>query len=352
MNDEDLMGLAVAAAKQAGVATWWNPGVGAVVVKNGHVLATGHTQPYGGPHAERDALSQLAPGQAAGATLYVTLEPCNHYGKQPPCTQLIIDSGIQRVVIAQLDPHALVTGKGVAALRHHGIEVVTGIGTQQAAQVNPHYNFFYRHHRPWVTLKQAVSLDGRISAGPGQRTAITNQAVYQRVHQERAGFQGIVIGSTTAIVDDPTLVPTPQLTHLPIRVVLDRRGRLADYPDRQLFRDGLAPTWVFTERKSLPDRLGPRAWVFVLPDCSVPAVVQVLAEEGVQSLYVEGGPTIQNAFARAGLVEEVLTYLSPVMLGQEGVPGFAPPETWKFQDQQLELLGNNVRIAERERQDV
>ena len=153
-------------------------------------------------------------------------------------------------------------------------------------------------------------------------------------------------------MDDPTLVPTPQLTHLPIRVVLDRRGRLADYPDRQLFRDGLAPTWVFTERKSLPDRLGPRAWVFVLPDCSVPAVVQVLAEEGVQSLYVEGGPTIQNAFARAGLVEEVLTYLSPVMLGQEGVPGFAPPETWKFQDQQLELLGNNVRIAERERQDV
>ena len=352
MNDETLMERAVAAAKQAGAATWRNPQVGAVVVKNGHVLATGHTQPYGGPHAERDALSQLAPGQAAGATLYVTLEPCNHYGKQPPCTQLIIDSGIRRVVIAQLDPHALVTGKGVAALRQHGIEVVTGVGAPAAAQVNPHYSFYYRHHRPWVTLKQAVSLDGRVSAGPGQRTAITNQAVYQRVHRERANFQGIVVGSTTAIVDNPTLLPSVQLAHLPIRIVLDRRGRLADYPDLRLFNDGLAPTWVFTENAALPDRLGPRARVFVLPDCSVPAAVQALAEEGVQSLYVEGGPTIHAAFARAGLVEEVLTYLSPTMLGQNGVPGFTPPGAWKFQDQQLELLENNVRIAERERQDV
>ncbi len=352
INDQYFMKIAIDQAKQA-TATWQNPQVGAVVVKDGEILASGHTQRFGGPHAERDALTKLTSAQTQGATLYVTLEPCNHYGKQPPCTQLIIDRGIKRVVIAETDPHSLVTGKGIAQLRQHGITVVIGVSEQAAAQVNPHYNFFFRHGRPWITLKQAISLDHRVSAGPGQRTVITNRAVYDRVHQERARFQGIVIGSTTAIVDNPTLVPQPQPAFMPVRIVLDRRGRLADHPQLKLLHDGLAPTWVFTASPTLADRLSATtARVFCLPTCGVEEVVAAVAKEGLQSLYVEGGPTIHRAFAAADLVEEVTTYIGPQMLGQNGVAAFTPPVPWSFLDRQVELLGDNVRITERKQEHV
>lgn len=352
MDDRYFMQLAIDQAKQA-VDTWQNPRVGAVVVRAGKVLATGHTQPFGGPHAERTALSKLSPRQAQGATLYVTLEPCNHYGKQPPCTDLIIKMGINRVVVAETDPHALVTGKGINNLRQHGIEVVTGVSERAAALVNPHYNFFFRQGRPWVTLKQAVSLDHRVSAGVGQRTAITNQAVYRQVHQERANFQGIVVGSTTAIVDDPTLLPQPRPRFMPVRIVLDRRGRLADYPQLKLLSDDLAPMWLFTANATVANRLkGLPVRVFYLPDCSIKAVLTVLAQQGIQSLYVEGGPTIHGAFATAGLVEEVITYLDPQMLGTGGVAAFTPPVPWKFAYRRLTVLGDNVRIVERKREDV
>lgn len=347
IGDQYFMEMAIEQAQRA-VDTWQNPQVGAVVVKAGKVLATGYTQPFGGLHAERNALEKLSPQQAHGATLYVTLEPCNHYGKQPPCTELIIKSGIKRVVVAETDPHALVTGKGISNLRQHGIEVTTGVNAGAAAQVNPHYSFFFRHGRPWVTLKQAVSLDHQVSAGPGRRTAITNRAVFRRVHQERARFQGIVVGSTTAIVDDPTLLPQPQSHFMPVRIVLDRRGQLANYPQLKLLTDGVAPTWIFTTNVTLAHRLKDfPVRVFILPTCSVKEVVTVLARQGIQSLYVEGGPTIHQAFATAGLVEEVITYLAPQMLGAGGVAAFIPPVPWKFPNRQVEVLGDNVRIMER-----
>lgn len=347
IDDQYFMEMAIEQAKRA-VDTWQNPQVGAVVVKAGKVLATGYTQPFGGPHAERNALEKLSPQQAHGATLYVTLEPCNHYGKQPPCTELIIKLGIKRVVVAETDPHTLVTGKGISNLRRHGIEVITGVSEEAAARVNPHYNFFFRHDRPWVTLKQAVSLDHQVSAGPGQRTAITNQAVFQRVHQERAGFQGIVIGSTTAIVDNPTLLPQPQPRFMPARIILDRRGQLANFPQLKLLNDGAALTWIFTANMALVHRFKDfPVRVFFLPICSVKEVITELVQQGIQSIYVEGGPTIHYAFATAGLVEEVITYLAPQMLGAGGVAAFVPPVPWKFSNCQVEVLGDNVRIMER-----
>ena len=352
MNDQEMMELAVDEARSAGPATWQNPQVGAVVVKDGQVLSTGHTQPFGGPHAERDAITKLTPDQCHGATLYVTLEPCDHYGKQPPCTKLIIDRQIKRVVVAQVDPHPIVAGKGLATLRQHGIEVVTGVDSQAAEAVNPHYNFFFRHGRPWATIKQAVSLDHMVSAGSGKRTAITNQAVYRRVHRERAGYQASVIGSTTAIVDNPTLTPIPRPAHLPTRVVLDRRGRLADHRDLHLLNDGLAPTWVFTADPQLKDQLGGQVRETCLDDCSIPKVVKALADAGIQSLYVEGGPTIHAAFDQAGMVDEVLTYLSPHLLGQGGVPAWTPSEPWPAKQAQVEQLGDNVRITERKQSNV
>lgn len=350
MDDVELMKLAIDQAQKAGVATWQNPQVGAVVAKDGRVLATGYTQPFGGPHAERNALSKLTADQTRGATLYVTLEPCNHFGKQPPCTQLIIQRGIKRVVIAETDPHSLVTGKGIATLRHQGIEVKTGVCEKEAAEVNPHYNFFYQHGRPWITLKQAVSLDYRVSAGRHQRTTITNQEAFRRVHRERAAFQGIVVGSTTAIVDNPELVPVPRPHWRPTRIVLDRRGRLGAHPNLRLLTDQAAPTWIFTANPALANQVKVR--VACLQPFSIEGVVKAVAKEGLQSLYVEGGPTIHRAFAKAGLVEELLTYLAPQLLGEQGVKAFSPDIPWKFIDRRIELVGDNVRIEERKREDV
>ncbi len=346
--DEKWMNLAIAQAKRADYTTWQNPRVGAVVVKDGQLLATGHTHEFGGVHAERDAINKLAADQLRGATLYVTLEPCSHYGKQPPCADLIVDSGIRRVVIAETDPHALVTGKGIRRLRANGLEVVTGVLADRAAAVNPHYNFYFQKHRPWVTLKQAVSRDGKVAAFPGERTMITNQVVYDRVHQERAWFHGIVIGSQTAIVDNPTLLTTAPTNFPPVRIILDRRGRLAQHPTLHLLKDGAAPTWVFTSDPTLKIRLaGSHAEVIDQADAGISAVVAECGRRGLQALYVEGGPTIHRAFLKSGLVNELLTYQGVGLIGEQGVAGAWYPKEGAKHGALVEQLGDNIRISER-----
>lgn len=341
--DEKWMGLAIVQARRADYTTWQNPRVGAVVVKDNQLLATGHTHEFGGVHAERDAIRKLTASQLQGATLYVTLEPCSHYGKQPPCADLIVDSGIRRVVVAETDPHALVTGKGIRRLRDSGLEVVTGALADRAAAVNPHYNFYFQKHRSWVTLKQAVSRDGKVAAAPGERTTITNQAVYDRVHQERAWFHGIVIGSQTAIVDNPTLLTTASTGFPPVRIILDRRGRLAQHSALQLLQDGAAPTWVFTSDPTLKERLADsHAEVIYQMDAGIPSVVTECGRRGLQALYVEGGPTIHRAFLKSGLVNELLTYQGAGWLGEHGVAS-----AWHPKDAAGELLGDNIRIVER-----
>lgn len=347
-TDQRLMELAISQARKAGAETWLNPRVGAVIVRNNRILAVGHTHKYGGLHAERDAISKLSPKQLLNSTLYVTLEPCNHYGKQPPCSQLIIKSGIRRVVIAETDPHPLVAGKGIANLRVHGIEVQTGVLTERACQLNPHYNFYFRHQRPWITIKQSISLDGKVSAQPGRRTAVTNQEVYDRVHRERADYQGIVVGSETALVDNPNLLTTVDTPFPPVRIILDRRGRLGTNPRLKLLNDGRAPTWIFTNNPALARELQTTlAKVIVLTQSSIQAVISEVAKRGLQALYVEGGPTIQQAFLRAGMADELITYVSPQFLGIAGVSGLQSKKRLTFAKTQIELLADNVRIAER-----
>lgn len=352
-NDEEMMRLAIKQAQLADWSTWQNPRVGAVVVKNSRVLATGHTHAFGDIHAERDAISKLSPEQLLNSTLYVTLEPCNHYGKQPPCADLIVASGINRVVIAETDPHALVTGKGIQKLRDHGIAVETGVLESEAVAVNPHYNFYFRHQRPWVTLKQALSLDGKVASAPGTRTAITNRLVYERVHQERAWFHGIVIGSQTAIVDDPLLTTTARTDFPPVRIILDRRGRLGQHRELRILHDRAAPTWVFTTNPALSTQLAAtNAAVIYQAQPTIAAVVKECGRRGLQSLYVEGGPTIHRAVLDSGLVNELLTYLSPRLLGQQGVTGFQSARPITPRAVAIEQLGDNVRITERVDEDV
>lgn len=350
-QEEEFMTAAVQEASKAGNETWLNPRVGAVVVKDGNIISRGHTHQFGDIHAERDALSKLSDDQTAGATLYVTLEPCDHYGKQPPCTQLIIDRRIKEVVVAQTDPHPIVAGKGLNQLKEAGITVRTGLLEKEARALNPHYNFFFEHDRPWVTLKQAISLDDRVSAGQGQRTAITNHQVYERVHKERANYQGIVIGSQTAIIDNPKLLTTVKSPYPPIRIVLDRRGRLEHYPNLTILQNAEAPTWILTTNVNLKSKLSSSpAKVFTLNNGTMSEVISTISKQGLQSLYVEGGPTIQRAFASAGIVDELITYLSPRLLGNNGVLGFQSPRPIPVSKPAIEVLGDNVRISERKQE--
>lgn len=349
--DEKWMQVAIDQAKLAHD-TWQNPKVGAVIVKNGRLLAKGHTQPFGGIHAERDAIQKLTLKQLKGATLYVTLEPCNHYGKQPPCSELIVKSQFKRVIIAETDPHSLVTGKGIHYLQKNGIEVQTGVLATTARKVNPYYHFFFQQGRPWITVKQSVSLDYRVSEARETRTAITNEQVYRRVHQERGNYQGIVIGSTTAIIDDPTLLTTKGGKYPPIRIILDRRGRLLQHPQLQLLTDHQAPTWLFTTNQALKNKFSDRCRVFCLADGSLSMVIRTITDQGLQSLYVEGGPTIHAAFMNQGLVDELVTYVSPKLLGMHGQSGMQVKGPRNFQRVQIDVLDDNVRIAERSRKNV
>lgn len=344
-SDEYYMKLALREAKKGRYQTWKNPMVGAVIVKNGQILAKGHHIHYGQNHAERDAISKLTPEQLFNSTLYVTLEPCNHYGKQPPCSDLIVKSKIKRVVVGQIDPHKLVTGKGIAKLRANGIEVKTGVLAEQAAELNQFYTYFYQNNQPWVTLKQATSLDYKVNKAKLTRTKVTNQIVYERVHRERADYQAVMIGSNTAIVDNPSLLTSVRTDYPPIRIVIDRRGRLLAHQDLHLLTDGLAPTWIFTKNSDLVHlSLNKKVRVFLLKTKQIKEVLSLLAKEEVQSVYLEGGPTLAAAFLKAGLVNRVIDYVSPRFLGNKGQFAVLPEQEINLHQVKIEKLADNLRI--------
>lgn len=342
-TDKDIMLLALKQAALARYQTYTNPMVGAAIVKNGQLLATGYHHRFGAFHAERDAISKLSPEALSGSTLFVTLEPCNHYGKQPPCSQLIIDSKIKKVIIAQEDPHQIVKGKGIKALKAAGIEVETGLLKEKAIELNSHYNYFYQSGLPFITLKQAVSLDNKVALS-GKRTQITNQAVWQQVHRERANYQAIMIGSETALIDNPKLLASIASPYPPIRIIIDRRGRLLRHPELQLFHNRAAPTWIITEKQA-ESQLPPQIKVWQLQQADPKSVALFLAEKGIQSLYLEGGPTLASSFIKAGLVNQIITYIAPKYLGQKGKDSCLMVHPLQLHEVAITQFDNNVRIS-------
>ncbi len=344
VSDEAYMALAIKMAEKGRHDTWKNPRVGAVIVKDDQILATGYHHHFGDQHAERDAISKLTSEQLFNSTLYVTLEPCNHFGKQPPCSRLIVARHVRRVVIACVDPHKLVTGKGIETLKKAGIQVTVGVLADQAAKLNPYYNFFYQNDRPWVTIKQAVTLDHKVGIAD-QRIRVTNQSVYERVHQERADYQAIMIGSDTAIIDDPTLLTSVASDYPPIRVVVDRRGRLCDHLQLKLLQAGSVETWLLTQSQELlAHRFPENVKAFELSGEKVSDVLEVLAKQALQSVYVEGGPTIQRAFLDEKLAVDMITYVSPHFLGKQGIDGVTPEDEISLDDTAIERLGDDIRV--------
>jgi diaminohydroxyphosphoribosylaminopyrimidine deaminase/5-amino-6-(5-phosphoribosylamino)uracil reductase len=306
-----------------------NPIVGACIVTDeGVVVGDGAHERAGEPHAEVHALDE-AGARARGATLYCTLEPCSHTGRTGPCTDRIIAAGIRRVVAAMEDPFPLVRGRGFAALRAHGIEVEEGLGREAALRLNQPFLTSVRDGRPFVIVKAAASLDGRIARAPGERTPLTSAAANRRVQYLRAQVDAIGVGSETVLADDPLLTVRDVYRERPlIRVIFDRRRRTP------------ASARVFSTIKDGP--------VLVVGSRGedLQSVLRHLASEGIQSLLLEGGAQIHAAAWDAGLVDYVQLFVAPVALGREGVPLFGgrPWSMSSLIDPRVELLGPDTLI--------
>jgi diaminohydroxyphosphoribosylaminopyrimidine deaminase/5-amino-6-(5-phosphoribosylamino)uracil reductase len=328
--DQRFMALALTLGRRGQGRTWPNPAVGAIMVRDGVIVGRGWTQPGGRPHAEPVALKQA--GEAArGATLYVTLEPCSHVGKSPPCSDAIIAAGIARVVSAIEDPNPEVAGQGHAKLRAAGIIVDIGLGAAEAARDHAGHFRRIRDRRPHVILKLAVSSDDRIAAAGHKPVAITGEAARARVHMLRAQCDAILVGIGTVLADDPLL--TCRLPGMaarsPIRVVLDRALRLPG-TSRLVHSARERPLWVMTSNLSEAPaamKLG-AAGAQVMrvatttappPGLDLPAVLHALADMGITRLMVEGGARVASSFVAAGLVDEVWLLRGPEAIGHDGV---------------------------------
>lgn len=329
-DDRRFMKLALALGRRGQGRTWPNPAVGAVVVKDGVIVGRGWTQPGGRPHAEPEALKR-AGAAARGATLYVTLEPCSHFGKSPPCADAIIAAGIARVVSAIEDPNPDVAGQGHARLRAAGIAVDVGLCAEEAGRDHAGHLLRVREHRPFVVLKLAVSADDRIAAAGHRPVAITGEAARARVHLLRAQSDALLIGIGTALADDPLL--TCRLPGMaarsPVRVVLDRALRLPG-ASRLVHSAREHPLWLMaaeTAEAAAAAKLGGAgAHVFHLPvddhrpGLDLAAVLRILSAQGITRLMVEGGARVASSFLSAGLVDEVWLLRGPDEIGVDGIP--------------------------------
>ena len=331
-RDLDAMRGALALARRGLGSVWPNPAVGCVISNQGQVVGRGWTQPGGRPHGETEALRRA--GEAArGAVSYVSLEPCCHWGKTPPCVDALVTAGVRRAVVALEDPDPRVAGEGLRRLRAAGLDVEVGLCAEEAAEVNAGFLSRLRLGRPLVTLKFATSLDGRIATASGESQWISGPPARERAHALRASHDAIMVGTGTVVADDPQLTcRLPGLDHRsPVRVVIDRHLRIP--PAARLIADARRiPTWVLTLRSADPAR---RANVLAkgvtLIDVDADREGQVdlavalkaLGERGITRLLVEGGAGLAAAFFRARLVDRLVWVHAPLALGGDGIPAIA-----------------------------
>jgi len=334
-QDQRFMVLALNLGRRGLGHTWPNPAVGAVIVKDGVIVGRGWTQPGGRPHAEVEALRR-AGAAARGATLYVTLEPCSHHGKSPPCADAVIAAGISRVVSALEDPNPEVAGSGHARLRAAGIAVEVGIGAAAARRDHVGHIRRMRDGRPHVMLKLAISADGKAGAAGRKPIAITGEVVRDRVHLLRAKSDAIMVGIGTALADDPMLscrLPGMEKDS-PVRIVADSMLRLPVH-SRLAGSAHDTPVWVVAGIEA------PQAAEFVLlaqgvevlrsPQSTDPLdlkdALEFLAAKGITRLMVEGGPTLAAALIAADLVDEAYFFHSVAIVGADGIDALDGPAT-------------------------
>lgn len=328
MAEEQFMKRAIELAKQGSGWTAPNPLVGAVVVKNGRVIGEGYHRKYGELHAERNALAACSE-DPAGATLYVTLEPCCHYGKTPPCTEIIIEKKIAKVVIGSRDPNPKVAGKGARILREHGIEVVEDYMREACDALNPVFFHYITTKTPYVVLKFAMTLDGKIATRTGASKWITGEAARNHVHQLRSRYAGILAGIGTVLADDPMLNCRIDGAHQPLRIILDSHLRIPmgsrlvrsakDYPLLIVCNESTRDREEGTNRIQKLEEAGAKVWTLPEknghPDLNV--LMQRLGEEKIDSVLIEGGGTVNEAALKAHIVHHVYAYIAPKIFGGE-----------------------------------
>lgn len=320
MTDQEYMRRAIALAKRGEGWTKPNPMVGAVVVKNGRIIAEGYHEKCGGFHAERNALTRCSE-DAEGATLYVTLEPCCHYGKTPPCTEIIMEKKIARVVIGSRDPNPKVSGKGAAILRNAGIDVEEDFLKEECDALNPVFFHFITSRKPYAVMKYAMTLDGKIATRTGASKWITGEAARRHVHALRGKYASILAGIGTVLADDPMLNCRIEGAHQPLRVICDSRLRIP-LQSRICQSAGQYPTIVACVQADRPkkkalEELGITVWEIPGKDGKVDLqqLMEKLGEKDIDSVLIEGGGEIHEAALKAGIVNHVCAYVAPKIFG-------------------------------------
>lgn len=321
MNDQQYMNRALDLARSVMFITSPNPRVGCVIVRDHQILGEGATQPPGGPHAEVCAIQDAREKghDLAGATFYVTLEPCSHYGRTPPCVDALLAAKPARVVIAARDPNPLVSGAGIKKLRDAGITVEIGPGLQEALEINPGFVSRMSIHRPWVRMKIASSLDGKVALNNGRSQWITSEQARTDGHRWRARACVVLTGSGTVAEDDPMLtvrnIDTPRQ---PIRAVIDSQFAIDE--EARLFDGG--PVWVFVTEynEAKAARLAQRNVRVIVVDeknrhVDLKAVMAWMGQHDINEVHVEAGPGLNGALLQAGCVDELLVYMAPKIIG-------------------------------------
>ena len=342
--DESFMRLALSLAKKRKGYTHPNPTVGAVVVKNGKILGLGYHERAGMPHAEVVALNQ-AGKEAKGSTLYVTLEPCTHYGRTPPCTNAIIESGVKRVVVATEDPNPVVSGKGIEKLKKAGIEVEVGILREEAKEINEDFFTYVSLKRPYITLKWAQTIDGKLATKSGKSKWITSYESRKVAHLLRREATAVLVGVGTVMADDPELtvryIPTEKQ---PVRVILDPELKIPK--KAKVLNDGKAKTVIITKKK--PEGNYGNAEVITTENFSLENILNLLYQREIMHILVEGGAYTLSSFIKAGLYDRVCVFIAPKLMGEGksimdlGVE--SPDELTRLKLKETKRIGEDVLL--------
>ncbi|MCI7097751.1 MAG: bifunctional diaminohydroxyphosphoribosylaminopyrimidine deaminase/5-amino-6-(5-phosphoribosylamino)uracil reductase RibD [Lachnospiraceae bacterium] len=379
--DEKYMRLALKLAERGCGKVNPNPMVGAVIVKDGKVIAGGYHTQYGHLHAEREAFAALKnPEDAAGADLYVTLEPCCHQGKQPPCTEAILEHKIARVFVGSSDPNPLVAGKGVSMLREHGVRVTEHVLEEECSRLNEVFFHYIKTKQPYVVMKYAMTMDGKIATVSGKSRWITGETARRRVHEDRNRYTGIMVGIQTVLKDDPMLNCRLEGGRNPVRIVCDSSLRIPE--DSQLVKSaGEIPLWIAAVRpEKNPDQAADvkkaseeeknqmntdwKASRLEAAGCRILYVdadenghvdlsklMGLLGQEGIDSILLEGGAQLHESALRSRIVNKVQAYIAPKLFGGKGAPSplggcgvDAPDEAWMLSKPVITVLDPDLLL--------
>lgn len=369
--DEKYMRMAIDIAKLGTGRVNPNPLVGAVIVKDGRVISRGYHAVYGGLHAERAAFANLMDKEAArGADMYVTLEPCCHYGKQPPCTEAVVEHGIARVFVGSFDPNPMVAGKGLSYLKDHGVEVYEHVLEKECDALNDIFFHYIQTKRPYVILKYAMTMDGKIATYSGKSRWITGEEARKQVHLDRKRCAAIMVGIVTVLQDDPMLNCRVADGVDPIRIVCDSKLQIP-LESKLVQTAKVIPTWIAAvkqdpyiyqgsgvisqdQKAAQLEEMGCRI-LYIEPDegghVKLESLMDMLGAEKVDSVLLEGGAGLHEAALRRGIVQKVQAYIAPKLFGGKNAPSpvggmgvEAPDQAWMLTQPTIRVLGDDILL--------